>query len=279
MEANKKWYDPSVVSIGPYHHDKPELKPMDKLKIPITQQFIQDSCKLVNVFYNEYYDDEISPDELCNIILDLFLLDNQIPFIVLKELMRLRFHGDDEGKQMISNFIIEQATNEYEELHYDNFWAYHSATELKAMGIKFKRSRTSHFKDVVFKAYPVHGELSLPPILVKESTKAKFFNLIAYENCPDTPQDSGVSSYAYFMRALIANGNDVKELRLVGILQNFLSGDEQVVDLFKKLATGALTDVLVYGIVKGQIRKYCHSNMIRMRIWMVEVKHTYFRSP
>ncbi|CAI9779529.1 unnamed protein product [Fraxinus pennsylvanica] len=39
IESNKGCYDPQVVSIGPYHHGKPELKAFEKLKIPIALKF------------------------------------------------------------------------------------------------------------------------------------------------------------------------------------------------------------------------------------------------
>ncbi|KAF8398297.1 hypothetical protein HHK36_017224 [Tetracentron sinense] len=192
-----------MVSIGPFHHGKPELEPMEKLKIPIVQQFIKDSGKPDHVFYNE--------------------------FVKMAGYAR--------------PFYAEGSTTNFNDQDF-----------AIVMFLDGQRSATKHSKHVEFKAYAMHGELSLPPINIGEFTKAKFLNLMAYENCPDTPDDKGVTSYVYFMRALIANDHDVKKLRSQGILQNFLIGDdEQVVDLFKQLATGAAIDVLIYGSVKGQI--------------------------
>ncbi|KAF8394412.1 hypothetical protein HHK36_020620 [Tetracentron sinense] len=195
MEADKKYYEPMAVSIGPYHKGKPELESMEKLKIPCAQQFSR---------------------------------------TVASRLMPSTSNGNQVQ---------------------------------------------SHLKDIKFKAYLMHGELSLPPITIDESTKAKFLNLMAYEILPDTPNDNGVTSYIYFMRALLANDHDVKELRSECILQNFLMSDDQVVDLFKQLCIGKTINLLVYGSIKSQIHKYCQSKMIRMRIWMVEVKRTYFINP
>ncbi|KAF8394152.1 hypothetical protein HHK36_020358 [Tetracentron sinense] len=200
MEADKKYYEPNVVSIGPYHKGKPELESMEKLKIPFVQQFIKDSCKPVDVFYSS--------------------------------------NGD-----------------------------------------QIQEESTSHLKDVDFKAYLMHGELSLPPITINKLIKAKFLNLMAYEILPDTPDDNGVTAYVYFMRALLANDHDVKELRSQGIHHNTLVSDDQVVDLFNQLCIGRVTNLCVYGSIKSQIHKYCHSKIIRMRIWMVDVKRTHFINP
>ena len=62
------------------------------------------------------------------------------------------------------------------------------------------------------------GFLRLPPIIVDDSTRPKFFNLIACEMCPDFNNDYGVFSYISFLDSLIDEANDVKELRKAGIL-------------------------------------------------------------
>ena len=43
IKSNKKCYDPLVVSIGPYHHGKPELEPMEKFKILFAKQYAEKS--------------------------------------------------------------------------------------------------------------------------------------------------------------------------------------------------------------------------------------------
>ncbi|CAA2984196.1 Hypothetical predicted protein [Olea europaea subsp. europaea] len=39
--SNKTCYDPLVVSIGPYHHGKPQLDAFEKLKITVAQKFVR----------------------------------------------------------------------------------------------------------------------------------------------------------------------------------------------------------------------------------------------
>ncbi|KAI7996913.1 UPF0481 protein [Camellia lanceoleosa] len=129
VESNKKCYDPRVVSIGPCHHGKPELEPVQKLKIPLVREYVKGSKATVYELYNEvvkvvdearkcyaeglterFNDEEFSQMMFldgCFILQyiysivneshtvlkiihhaplvwrDLFLLENQLPFVVL----------------------------------------------------------------------------------------------------------------------------------------------------------------------------------------------------
>ena len=75
---------------------------------------------------------------------------------------------------------------------------------------------------------------SRPPIIVDDSTGPKFFNLIAYEMCPDFENDYGVTSYISFLdsQSLIDEAKDVIDLRKEGILRNLLGSDEEVALVF-----------------------------------------------
>nr|TKR63932.1 hypothetical protein D5086_0000320630 [Populus alba] len=48
IKQNEECYDPSLVSIGPYHHGKDELKEMEKLKVTFARQFVEESVNDVN---------------------------------------------------------------------------------------------------------------------------------------------------------------------------------------------------------------------------------------
>ncbi|KAI5560265.1 hypothetical protein BDE02_16G036000 [Populus trichocarpa] len=51
IQSNQKCYDPSLVSIGPYHHGNPELRDMEKLKVTFTRKFVDDSGICIEDFY------------------------------------------------------------------------------------------------------------------------------------------------------------------------------------------------------------------------------------
>ncbi|KAJ6967954.1 UPF0481 protein At3g47200-like [Populus alba] len=53
IQQNSDCYDPSVVSIGPYHHGKAKLKEMEKLKETYARQFALDSTKEIDEIYRE----------------------------------------------------------------------------------------------------------------------------------------------------------------------------------------------------------------------------------
>ncbi|KAF9664619.1 hypothetical protein SADUNF_Sadunf16G0037200 [Salix dunnii] len=55
IKQNEECYDPSLVSIGPYHHGKGELKEMEKLKVTFARQFVKDSVNEHQERYKEMY--------------------------------------------------------------------------------------------------------------------------------------------------------------------------------------------------------------------------------
>ncbi|CAK9178111.1 unnamed protein product [Ilex paraguariensis] len=55
-KENEGFYDPKVVSIGPYHHGKPELQEAEKLKAAVAFQFINHSGKDPQEFYKKIVD-------------------------------------------------------------------------------------------------------------------------------------------------------------------------------------------------------------------------------
>ncbi|KAE8098673.1 hypothetical protein FH972_016717 [Carpinus fangiana] len=238
---------------------------------------------------------------------DLFLLENQVPYRLLKLLMK--YSGKEEQlSESIERFIgivtnqqmkLQQKQGERDQTHLLDLLrtrllgpfgknggdqdrdsqSYRNVQELKSVGIQLKRSKNnSHLREISFTRnfgfYP--GYLWLPPITVDDSTGPKFMNMIAYEMCLDFENDFGISSYISFLDSLIDEANDVKDMRKAQVLRNFLGSDQQVADLFNEIGTDVVPNSDAYKDVKRQIQKYYD---IPCMTWMAQVYHNHFSSP
>ncbi|KAH7842531.1 hypothetical protein Vadar_006461 [Vaccinium darrowii] len=342
VETNKKSYDPKVVSIGPCHHGKPELQPIERLKFSMVGQYVKNwGLKIEEVYeevvkvasdarksYAEGLTEKFNDEEfthmmfvdgcftlhyICSIVeagnhdelnkiqqialvrRDLLLLENQLPFQVLRVLMRASF-GIALGEKIIIAFIkrirgeppdtvaLVEQMKEFRQQHSlalkshpevrmqdgkdkdDNepvhllelvqrqlidpktfdigcvisssWYSRRSVKDLKTIGISFRPSKTYQFTDIKFKSTRFSGILTLPRLIIDDTTKSTLLNLAAFEACPDYTNDLGVTSYICFMNATINQDKDVNELRSSGILVDYLGSDKQVADLFSEITTG-----------------------------------------
>ncbi|CAK9159329.1 unnamed protein product [Ilex paraguariensis] len=376
IKDNRKYYEPTVVSFGPYHHGRAELAPVENSKVTIARQFVLGSGKPIEDFYDkvaELVDDArscylegsteaFSDQEFAQmmfldgcfnlyvmecvaysnaeqvemmishlglfasslIVAEMFLLENQLPFFVLWNLMNIKYQGDG-GEKMISVFInycistipqsqvkTEIARGELKQpLHllelirskllckHDNrssefsiqsviprrkyhgtlkdySYSFRSVMELKAKGIYVKPSNTGYFTDINFKSNYFSGQLTLPPMIISPFSRPLFVNLIAYEMCPNTPNDLGVAFHIHFMKSLIDHPDDVKELRSKCILHNLGGSDEEVARMFKEIATPLMLHTGTYEDIKQCIQKHYNS---KMRTYTAEVIHNHFSNP
>ena len=158
------------------------------------------------------------------------------------------------------------------------YWqSYRNVQELKTAGIHLKRGKNCYLSEIKFtKQFLFRGQLHLPPIVVDDSTRPKFLNLIAYERCLDFENDFGVTSYISFLDSLIDEANDVKMLRKAQILHNFLGSDEEVAKLFNDIGTDLVPNIEIYRDVRSQIQKHYRSKWMT---WIAQVFHDHFSSP
>ena len=99
--------------------------------------------------------------------------------------------------------------------------------------------------------------------------------MVAYEMCPDAPDDYGVTSYIRFLYDLIDHADDVKELRSKHILHNLLGSDDDVAKIFNEISND-LVDPEAYKDVKDCIQKHYDK---RVNTWTAQALHNHFRSP
>ncbi|KAJ1382133.1 hypothetical protein SESBI_44543 [Sesbania bispinosa] len=153
---------------------------------------------------------------------------------------------------------------------------YRNIQELKEAGIRLKSSKTRRPRDVSFSHGWLAAELTLPEIVVDDTTPATFLNLVAYEMCPDFENDYGICSFVAFMDSLIDHPEDVKALRSEGILLNSLGSDEEVAKLFNMISTDLVPDSVAYADVRAQIDKHYRN---KWKTCVAVGYHTYFNNP
>ena len=253
---------------------------------------------------------KIKDHQVAYVQIDLFLLENQLPYQLLEDLMK---NSAEEAKlrESIENFIdvhsmlctTTKMPKDKEPIHLldllrrrllggkkdktldeDNksggsdWQSFRNVQELREAGICLKRSRSSCLGDISFtkKRNLCSGILCLPPITVDDSIGPKFFNLIAYEMCSDFENDYGVTSYIAFLDSLIDEAKDVMELRKAGILRNFLGSDGEVAELFNEICTDLVPNPELYRVVRCQIQEDYDNKWIT---WISQFYYTHFNSP
>ncbi|KAL6323976.1 hypothetical protein AAG906_006247 [Vitis piasezkii] len=370
-----KFYEPRVISFGPYHHGKPDLHPEEMIKPLYAEQFLADSNQDIKDLYTKIgsnikavrdcydsistkeYDDEalawmmlldgcsllqiiretdtsnvLAYHQRCLVKLDLFLLENQLPFGVLKLIFEgAKFNDGPSMEEKIKKFVTDtgrptgihlEEENEEPSHLLDLFrsallgrfkmirrsqpeqeqqpekkgksssrqgedrgsccpwkkgiWkSFRNIKELKAAGIHLQLNRTSSLRDISFNSHFFYGCLKLPPIIIDGFTKPKFLNIVAYEMCPEAPNDYAVTSYISFLYELIDQADDVKELRSNHILYNCLGSDEEVAKIFNEIANDFVNPD-AYGDVKARIQEHYDK---RVNTWMAQALHDHFSTP
>ena len=125
-----------------------------------------------------------------------------------------------------------------------------------------------------YQAFSIHS-LSFPTLALGQLSVILWNNLIAFEWSPAC-NTKAVTSYICFLNALIANPDDVKELRSKRILLNFAGSDEEMFKFFKEIYTGTIRGEGIYRYVREDIEKHCRS---KIRTWAAEIIYKYFRNP
>ncbi|XP_075644122.1 putative UPF0481 protein At3g02645 isoform X3 [Castanea sativa] len=135
--------------------------------------------------------------------------------------------------------------------------------------LKFIKESSISFPEFYYK-------LKLPPLILSYDTAILWKNLVAFEMSPACEAQIVITSYINFLNALIANPDDVKELRSKHVLLSTASSDEDMFNCFKAISTGSIHDYRIYRNVREDIEKHCRS---KIRTWVAEIIYKYFRNP
>ncbi|KAK2651965.1 hypothetical protein Ddye_011821 [Dipteronia dyeriana] len=243
---------------------------------------------------------------------DLFLLENQLPYEVPDDIMTSTAKGSANMRNSIDKFIDQTvrdirgspltppspqqqqpplahllqllrnllvgADHDHHEKDEKTKTGMQvgRVNELKSAGIQLKSGREGSLRDnFSFTSHWFTGTLTLPCLVVSDSTSPKLLNLIAFEICPDFQNDSQViTSYIFFLHFLVDQPEDVKELRKAHVLiinnnnnKALARSDEEVVRLFKEIRRSSDLDSIpeAYLEVKELIQKHCEK---KWKTWM-----------
>ncbi|KAM0947839.1 hypothetical protein DsansV1_C07g0071861 [Dioscorea sansibarensis] len=242
-----------------------------------------DACfllRFIDLFVQEKLQElQISKNLQGFIVRDIFLLENQIPYVVLKALMNMTTKVDIEafirttmGTKMkttverknepihllalLRTALLGKAVGTPSIVVKGDWQLFRSVTEMKDVGIEFKKADTVCLRDIKFKEGFIHSYLSLPRITIDDSFQSRFMNMIAMEMCPDSKLEHGIQSYVWFLDCLIHSADDVKTLRSTDVLFNALGTDEQVAKLLNEMAADLAPDLHEYHDVLMGLKKH-----------------------
>ncbi|XP_054788245.1 UPF0481 protein At3g47200 isoform X2 [Prosopis cineraria] len=227
-----------------------------------------DSCFLFELFLRSYYDDwsqddsiQLKPWLVTTMRLDLFLLENQLPFFILERLFNIAFPSSKIDHRLPSfleltfdyfayynnmkltphDISISHFTDLIRTFHlqplsrrpnrsHESLVHLQSATELVEAGIRFRKSTSPCLMDIKFSG----RVLEIPQLKVEDWTETLLRNLVALEQC-HYPSNSYIVDYVAVMDFLINTSKDVDVLVQNGVILNWLGDANSVANLFNSL--------------------------------------------
>lgn len=310
-EEFKNLYEPKLVSVGPYHSQRKELQEVKSALKNYFDCFIQKSpdklkeiikgAKLKarsfyagelpkaftrSMFFDAYFlvsfllqwnntECESSFKERYNEVKDdLVLLDNQIPFFILKMVHGwvAKTYSAETPIPKLNHLILgcllgqnyPSISNEESngvsyllELFYKVYtenWKttkardngvgdaerkptrFPCATELKESGVKFYvKKGTNNLLDISFEG----GKLKVPFLIVNKRFLTILANLVLYEKHTGKDQKP-VTSLVFFLRCLINTEADMSILHKAGIMENELCNDKELPAILRQICQPAM---------------------------------------
>ncbi|KAF9622067.1 hypothetical protein IFM89_029351 [Coptis chinensis] len=315
----KKEYE-FKISYG-YHKGKAHLTNSDEC----VKMMILDACFILELLYKfkEYKDGSMEETYktmdpifsytwmLRHLRRDLVLLENQLPFSVLKCLFDLTSdpkHSDSLNELLVRFLDPEiqayevQRNNEVTGKHlldlvrthllgqsplkeygkYPNWeLTQYCATDLKKAGVLFKKNeKAQSLLDITFNDRD--GVLKIPPFFFGEGMIVYLQNLVALEQS-SRDYTSHITSYVIFLDTLIKSKSDVKLLRSEGIINGSLNEDEKMSSTINGLYSRAIVNSFYYDGLYRRVNAFCQQDEQKRRAivrqWSITFFREYFSTP
>lgn len=232
---------------------------------------------------------------------DMLLLENQVPFFIIEELLSLTGSSitiinltyeffKTRMFLKINNFNVMEKVGQSEILHFLDFalkchlpqemphksklqsLAMPTATQLHQAGVKFRVKQSRELFDIQFK----DGILEIPRLRINEAIENFLRNLIAYEHYH--LKDNFVNDYVFILDRLIDTPDDVQLLAHNGIIESKLAGNEEVASLINKLSPG--TTLIRFNFHFSDLCKEVNGYYrVPWHKWKATLKQDYFTNP
>lgn len=248
------------------------------------------------------------PFMVVDLWIDLWLLENQLPFFILDELFKLSIYFASHGREsniirLVCNFFRVLTDLELDEdnlreldssevLHLLDLlrlcnrpcksrpdWKLQtlnipSATELSEAGVKFMvASSCRNLFNVQFN----NGVLKIPRLTIGERTESLVRNLLAYEQC-QFKGDLYMNDYIFFIDRLLNSPKDAEFLIRRGIVENHLNNSAQVSSLISNMVKEAvlLPNSFYFSGLCERLIVYSQEPWHK---WEAILKKNYFKNP
>ncbi|KAL0354110.1 UNVERIFIED_CONTAM: hypothetical protein Sangu_0992300 [Sesamum angustifolium] len=139
-----------------------------------------------------------------------------------------------------------------------------SASELEMYGIQFQAGDRTNLTKVEFK----NGVLTIPPLVIQESTESMFWNFLIFEM--SSCNSRIFTSYIVLMDTLINNEKDVELLLHSKILVSRLNDIKSLVSLFNDLSATVNQKDFYFEPLIQQLNRYCRSGWHPKRAYLVQ---------
>ncbi|CAL4992849.1 unnamed protein product [Urochloa decumbens] len=265
--TNRSAYRPWLVSLGPFHHGEPDLLPMEEHKRRAVLHLVKRSGKSLEDFVAAVEEDAQAISKLV-----LFFLDSSSDSteggLHPLDILHRSFCGFQQ-REHIDIFGEPEGSNK-ERIEWDITMP--SAVDLSEAGIHFQKSKTDKAHEINFK----NGVLSMPQIVVRDSTEKEFLNLMAFERLHGSAGSRAIA-FMTFMDNIIDSERDVALLKSKGIITNLLSSDKEAAKLFNTLGKGALLPPYSHLYkVRRMVNAHCSK---RRNKWRASFVKTYLSNP